>query len=95
MNLFFATIFIILNILDIITTKKIISLGGYEVNLIPRMLLKIKLFTPVKLAVTIALSIFIMINEDVYIGIIFCGIMSLFVINNYYQLYMYNKELQL
>jgi hypothetical protein len=34
-----------------------------------------------------------MISTEVYNGIFLCMIISLFVINNYYQIYLYNKGL--
>ena len=92
MNIFFAFLFIILNILDITTTRKIIALGGSEMNPIPWLLMKIKLFVPIKLIGTLALATIIMISPGILTGMTLCGIISLFVINNYYQLYMYNKE---
>ena len=92
MNLFFATLFIILNILDIVTTRKILALGGYEVNPICWILQKINLFIPAKIIITLILALSIKISPTYLSGVTLCGIISLFVINNYYQLYMYNKE---
>ena len=91
MNYLFATCFIILNILDIITTKKILALGGFEINLLPWLLQKIKLFIPFKIITTLVLTAFIIHSSGS--GLTLCGIISLFVINNYYQLYKYNKEI--
>lgn len=92
MNTILASLFIILNILDIVTTRKILALGGYEVNPICWILQKINLFIPFKIIITLILAISIKISSSYLSGITLCGIISLFVINNYYQLYMYNKE---
>lgn len=91
-NLFFAICFVILNILDITTTRKIIARGGCEASPLPWLLMKVNLFLPVKLIVTLALAAFIVVSKNVYDGIFLCGIISLFVLNNYYQLYMDDKE---
>ena len=94
MNMFLALCFIILNILDVLTTRKILTLGGYEANPIPRVLMKFNLFLPVKIIITVILTFGIISNQNQINGLILCGIISLFVINNSYQLYMYNKEIQ-
>ncbi len=93
MNIFFAVLFVILNILDITTTRKIIALGGREVWPLPWLLMKVNLFLPIKITITLALAAFIMISTEVYNGVFLCMIISLFVINNYYQIYLYNKGL--
>jgi hypothetical protein len=95
MNTFFAVLFIILNILDITTTRRIIALGGREVWPLPWLLMKFNLFLPIKIIVTLALAGVIIIVQDPTTGSTLCGIISLFVINNYYQLYMYKKEIGL
>ncbi len=93
MNIFFAALFIILNFLDFITTKKILDLGGEEISPIPKLLMKIHLFTPIKIIITLFISFCIVNSSDILTGIILCGIISIFVINNYYQLYMHSKGL--
>jgi len=93
MNIFFAVLFIILNFLDVSTTKKILALGGSELNPIAWVLQKIYLFIPVKIIVTLIIALFIVVSKNVYSGIFLCSIISLVVINNYYQIYLYNKEL--
>ena len=94
MILFLAVSFVILNILDVVTTRRILALGGYEANPISRVLMKFNLFLPVKIIITTILASDIISNQNQTNGLILCGIISLFVINNYYQLYMYNKEVQ-
>jgi hypothetical protein len=91
MNVLLALSFIILNILDIVSTRKIIALGGTEVNPVAWILQKINLFLPIKIIITLILAATI-ISTNNYNGILLCGIISLFVINNYYQLYMFHKE---
>ena len=93
MNTFFAALFIILNFLDFTTTKKILALGGEEFSPIPKLLMKIHLFTPIKIFVTLFISFFIVTRSNILTGVILCGIISIFVINNYYQLYMHSKGL--
>jgi len=95
MNIFFAVLFVILNILDITTTRKIIALGGREVWPLPWLLMKVNLFLPIKIIITLALAGVIVIVQDPTTGLTLCGIISLFVINNYYQLYMHKKEISL
>jgi len=95
MNIFFAVLFVILNVLDITTTRRIIALGGREVWPLPWLLMKINLYLPIKIIVTLALAILIIINSEMSTGLVLCGIISLFVINNCYQLYKYNQEVGL
>ena len=94
MNTLLALSFIVLNFLDVITTNKILALGGREVNPICWILQKIYLFIPFKICLTLFLALAIFYSKDYNNGILLNGIISLFVINNYYQLYMYNKEVQ-
>jgi hypothetical protein len=91
MKIFFACLFITLNILDIVSTRRILALGGTEVNPIAWILQKINLFLPIKIMITLILAASIIMSTT-YNGVFLCGIISLFVINNYYQLYKYNKE---
>ena len=95
MNIFFAILFVILNILDVTTTNKIIAIGGKEVSPLPWLLMKFNLYLPVKTGATLALAIFMIISQDVITSSTLCGIISLFVVNNYYQLYKYDKETNL
>lgn len=95
MNLFFAICFIILNILDVTTTRKILASGGYEANPIARLLMKFHLFIPAKIVITLALAVAIVGNSDIVFGLVLCGIISIFVINNYYQIHKYAKELEI
>lgn len=88
MDILLSVIFVVLNFLDFITTRKILSLNGYEMNPIVRFLMKFNIFLPVKIIVTLILAIVIIISPNYTPGIILCIIMSVVVINNYYQLYL-------
>lgn len=92
MSIFLALCFIILNILDITTTRKIIALGGSELNPIPYLLMKIKLFIPVKIIITLGIAFFIAVNQNLFINLQLCAIISIFVVSNYYQLYLHKKN---
>ncbi len=92
MSEFLGLCFIILNLLDVTSTKKILSLGGREDNPIVRFLMKIKLFIPIKILVTLFLAAFIVTDKSGLTGFVLCGVILLFVINNYIQLYLYYKE---
>ena len=94
MNEFLALSFIILNFLDFTTTNKILALGGCEANPIVKVLMRLHLFIPFKIGLTLFLAGTILSSKSFNNGLILCGVISLFVINNYYQLYMYNKEIQ-
>ena len=94
MNLFFAIYFIILNILDVTTTRKILASGGYEANPIARLLMKFHLFLPVKIIITLSIAVGIITISDLTTNLVLCGIVSIFVLNNYYQIYKYNQELE-
>jgi hypothetical protein len=63
-----AIIFIILNILDITTTRKILRNGGYEANPLARFLMKFHLFLPAKI-ITVLLILLVMIMAEEEIGI--------------------------
>lgn len=83
--LLLALLFIILNILDITTTKKVLRNGGYEVNPIARLLMKFHLFLLAKiLMVIIILLMMTMTNETagITVGLICCGIYGFIVLNN-------------
>ena len=81
-----AIFFIILNILDITTTRKILSHGGYEANPIARLLMRFHLFIPAKIIMVLfILLIMIMADEKTGIntGILCCGIYCFIVWSNY------------
>lgn len=87
-----SIIFIILNILDVITTNKILRVGGFEANPIVRLLMEIKMFIPMKILGTLIVLYIIALSNSLQVGLVCCGIISLFCINNCYQLYQYYKE---
>jgi hypothetical protein len=81
-----STLFIILNILDITTTRKVLRDGGYEANPIARLLMRFHLFLPAKIGmVIIILLIMAMLDENtgITLGIICCGIYGIIVWNNF------------
>lgn len=92
MSIFLALCFIILNILDITTTRKIIALGGSELNPIPWLLMKLKIFVPVKMIITLFIALFMVNNQNITNNFILCAIISIFVVSNYYQLYLHKKN---
>lgn len=84
--LLLALLFIILNILDITTTRKVLRNGGYEANPIARLLMRFHLFIPVKIIMILfILLIMLMADEGTGIttGAICCGIYIFIVWNNY------------
>jgi len=89
-----SILFVILTIIDIVSTKQILKLGGWEANPIVRLTMRCGLFIPVKIISTIFIVFLISSTDSLLIGLICCGILSVFCINNCYQLYMYNKESQ-
>lgn len=79
-----ATLFIILNVLDVTTTRKVLSNGGYEANPIARVLMRFHLFLPAKI-IMILFILMIMEEEETGIqtGLICCGIYGFIVWNNF------------
>ena len=91
-----AIIFVILNILDISTTRKILRDGGYEANPIARLLMHFHLFIPAKIImIIIVLSMMIVLKEDtgIMLGIIVCGIYGFIVWNNYRTIRLQREDL--
>ena len=81
-----AIIFVILNILDITTTRKVLRDGGYEANPIANLLMRFHLFIPAKIImIIIVLSMMTVLDENtgITLGIIVCGIYGFIVWNNY------------
>ncbi len=78
-----AMLFIILNILDVTTTRKVLKNGGYEANPIARLLMRFHLFLPAKIIMVLVILL-IMADEETGIktGIICCGIYIFIVWNN-------------
>lgn len=62
-SLLLIFLFIILNILDIVTTRKALALGAREVNPLARFLMKHRLFLPVKGMVTL-LIVWIILSQE-------------------------------
>jgi hypothetical protein len=90
-----ATLFIILNVLDITTTRKVLKNVGYEANPLVRLLMKLHLFIPAKIfMVIIILSIMVMADESTGImtGLLCCGIYSVIVWSNYRTLGLQFRE---
>ncbi len=77
-----AMLFIVLNILDITTTKKILRNGGYEANPIARLSMRLHLFLPAKIGMVIIILLMMAVmdeNKGITLGIIGCGIYSFIV----------------
>ena len=90
-----AMLFIILNILDVTTTRKVLKNGGYEANPIARLLMRFHLFLPAKvIMVLLILLIIIMADEETGIktGIICCGIYIFIVWNNFRTLRLQTQD---
>jgi len=80
-----AVLFIILNILDVTTTRKVLRDGGYEANPIVRFLIRLHLFIPAKIIMVILIIVIMAFSDrgtGIYTGIICCGIYSFIVWNN-------------
>ncbi|KAF0155439.1 MAG: hypothetical protein FD159_2173 [Syntrophaceae bacterium] len=82
--LLLAIIFIILNILDITTTRKILRNGGYEANPLARFLMRIHLFIQAKILMVVIVFLMTISNEStgIPVGILCCGIYFFIVLNN-------------
>jgi hypothetical protein len=81
-----AILFLILNILDITTTRKVLRNGGYEANPIARLLMRFNLFLPAKIImVLLILLIMLMADEETGIktGLLCCGIYGFIVWSNF------------
>lgn len=85
MNIILALVFIILNVIDIITTNIILENGGTEANPIVRFLMKHGLFIPLKIIMTVFVAYLVV--GSVGTGVIVCLIMIIVVSNNCYQIY--------
>ena len=90
-----AVLFIILNILDVTTTRKVLRDGGYEANPIVRFLIRLHLFIPAKVLMVVIILI-IMLGFDretgITTGVICCGIYLFIVGNNYRTLRLQAQE---
>ena len=81
-----ATLFIIMNILDITTTRKVLRNGGYEANPIVRLLMRVHLFIPAKIIMILFILMTMIMTEGetgIMTGLICCGIYGFIVLNNY------------
>jgi hypothetical protein len=90
-----ATLFIILNVLDIKTTGKVLSNGGYEANPIARVLMRFHLFIPAKIIMVLfILMIMITAEEETGIktGLICCGIYGFIVWNNFRTIRLQSRD---
>lgn len=91
-----AIIFVILNVLDIATTRKVLRDGGYEANPIASLLMRFHLFIPVKIImIIIILSMMIVLKEDtgIMLGMIVCGIYGFIVWNNFRTIRLQREDL--
>ena len=90
MEFLLSIVFIILNILDVTTTNRILSMGGYETNPIVRLLMRFHLFVPCKIAVVIFFVLLVLFSQPPT-GLIMaacgCLIYLLIVGNNLYQIH--------
>ena len=80
-----ATLFIILNILDMTTTRKVLSNGGYEANPIARVLMRFHLFIPAKIFMILFILLIMIMAEGktgINTGIFCCEIYLIIVWNN-------------
>ena len=92
-----AIIFVILNILDITTTRKVLRDGGYEANPIARLLMRFHLFIPAKIImIIIVLSMMIVFDENAgtTLGFIVCGIYGFIVWNNFRTIRLQREDLR-
>jgi len=90
-----AILFVILNILDVRTTRKVLNQGGYEANPLARLLMRLHLFIPAKVLMVVIILI-IMLGFDretgITTGVICCGIYLFIVGNNYRTLRLQAQE---
>jgi len=80
-----AILFIILNILDITTTRKVLRNGGYEANPLAKLLMRFHLFIPAKIVMVMIILLMMAVldeNTGIKLGIICCGIYGFIVWNN-------------
>ena len=93
--LLLAIIFIILNILDITTTRKVLRNGGYEANPIDSLLMRFHLFIPVKIGMIIFILLMMAAldeNTGITLGMIVCGIYGFIVWNNFRTIKLQAKD---
>ncbi len=94
MELFLCITFIILNIMDVMTTNRVLAMGGYEANPIVRLLIKFRLFVPFKAAGTLFFVWIVLTSKppvSTYLAVSCTLFYVLLVGNNLYQIY---KELK-
>lgn len=81
-----ATLFIILNVLDVTTTGKVLRNGGYEANPIARLLMRFHLFIPAKIIMVLFILLTMIMTEGetgIMTGLICCGIYGFILWNNF------------
>ncbi len=93
LKILLCIVFTFLNIYDIISTKQILSYGGFEANPFVKIIIKLNLFIPIKIIVNLIIIALIILSPTINTGLVCCGVISIFAINNCYQLYRYSKEL--
>ncbi len=89
MEVFLCISFIFLNILDVMTTNKVLELGGFEANPVVRLLMRFHLFVPLKIVATtyvVVIIIFSKSPDGLYLGLFVCAFYALLVANNLFQI---------
>jgi hypothetical protein len=84
--LLLAIFFVILNILDVTTTRTVLRNGGREVNPIARMLMRFHLFIPAKTGMVIIVLLIMSLSDTdtgTTLGVICCVMYVLVVWNNF------------
>ena len=78
------------NILDVTTTNRILSMGGYETNPLVRLLMRFHLFVPCKIAVIIFFVLLVLFSQPpTGLIMVACGCLLYLLIvgNNLYQIH--------
>ncbi len=89
MKVFLCISFIFLNILDVMTTNKVLELGGFEANPLVRLLMRFHLFVPLKIVVTAYVAVIIVFSnspDSLYLALFVCAFYALLVANNLFQI---------
>jgi len=92
-----ATLFIILNVLDITTTRKALRNGGYEVNPIARLLMRFHLLVPAKIMMVIIVLWLIAVSDEntsITMGIIGCVFYGFIVLNNFRTIRLQSRRIK-
>ncbi|MGD9558697.1 MAG: DUF5658 family protein [Mangrovibacterium sp.] len=90
MEILLSIVLIILNILDVMTTNRILAMGGCEANPVVRLLMRFRLFVPAKIAATVFFVWIVLIlkpPDSIYLVVCGCAFYLLLVGNNLYQIH--------